>query len=422
MAPGWRLCGCARGETRAAAPEEHGQPPRRRRRRRRQRGSRRCRTPTPSSLQAPSSVGAPCPAPHPAFLALTLALALGLALAAPLAVWGLFSRRDARLADEREAALVGSTERRPGPCVGPGSGRTPSRGRGLPCGRGGRSGAGVGWGVARAGRLCRAGRRGQQAGAGVGRQPERGRAPRWPATAVLVSIVVSIPACHAGDRGSIPRRGGKTPFLVACAPLGPTSCSRGAGALLLGRPSTGRRRVPGLPAVHRPQPFAWLEAGRWVATAQPGPRVVPAAATASSSATCRPAAQPPWVSLGWEADGSGPVWMREVVWPGARPLCSFPRRAGPGRAGSGPVLYPEPVPQFCAVSSRAPSRITSRGTSSRGTNCVTWQRPCQEASHTFMRMCPGAVARATSRLLPTGTWVSSCLSCAWSGAAERAGG
>ena len=24
----------------------------------------------------------------------------------------------------------------------------------------------------------------------------------------LVSIVVSIPACHAGDRGSIPRRGG----------------------------------------------------------------------------------------------------------------------------------------------------------------------------------------------------------------------
>ena len=33
--------------------------------------------------------------------------------------------------------------------------------------------------------------------------------------AVLVSIVVSIPACHAGDRGSIPRRGGNTPFLVS---------------------------------------------------------------------------------------------------------------------------------------------------------------------------------------------------------------
>ena len=27
-------------------------------------------------------------------------------------------------------------------------------------------------------------------------------------TEFLVSIVVSIPACHAGDRGSIPRRGG----------------------------------------------------------------------------------------------------------------------------------------------------------------------------------------------------------------------
>ena len=26
---------------------------------------------------------------------------------------------------------------------------------------------------------------------------------------VLVSIVVSIPACHAGDRGSIPRLGGR---------------------------------------------------------------------------------------------------------------------------------------------------------------------------------------------------------------------
>ena len=31
--------------------------------------------------------------------------------------------------------------------------------------------------------------------------------------AVPVSIVVSIPACHAGDRGSIPRRGG---FIFKC--------------------------------------------------------------------------------------------------------------------------------------------------------------------------------------------------------------
>ena len=31
---------------------------------------------------------------------------------------------------------------------------------------------------------------------------------------ILGSIVVSIPACHAGDRGSIPRRGG---FLFSCS-------------------------------------------------------------------------------------------------------------------------------------------------------------------------------------------------------------
>ena len=33
-----------------------------------------------------------------------------------------------------------------------------------------------------------------------------------PLTAILVSIVVSIPACHAGDRGSIPRRGDQILF------------------------------------------------------------------------------------------------------------------------------------------------------------------------------------------------------------------
>ena len=32
---------------------------------------------------------------------------------------------------------------------------------------------------------------------------------------VLGSIVVSIPACHAGDRGSIPRRGGLYTFFLS---------------------------------------------------------------------------------------------------------------------------------------------------------------------------------------------------------------
>lgn len=63
---------------------------------------------------------------------------------------------------------------------------------------------------------------------------------------------------------------------------------------------------------------------------------------------------------------------------------------------------------------RAPSRITSRGTSSRGTSCVMWQRRCHEASRTCMRMCRGVVARATSLLLPTGTWLRSPPCCrAW---------
>ena len=33
---------------------------------------------------------------------------------------------------------------------------------------------------------------------------------------LLGSIVVSIPACHAGDRGSIPRRGGRYFLLPLC--------------------------------------------------------------------------------------------------------------------------------------------------------------------------------------------------------------
>ena len=35
-----------------------------------------------------------------------------------------------------------------------------------------------------------------------------------PIYVVLDSIVVSIPACHAGDRGSIPRRGGNVLFCI----------------------------------------------------------------------------------------------------------------------------------------------------------------------------------------------------------------
>lgn len=98
---------------------------------------------------------------------------------------------------------------------------------------------------------------GRRAGGGVGRQPESGPGAGAVA-AVLVSIVVSIPACHAGDRGSIPRRGGNTPSFggwrrsLSCrlAPKGPSSppsaLQRGAG----------RQRVPSLHTVDRLQPFS----------------------------------------------------------------------------------------------------------------------------------------------------------------------
>ena len=41
---------------------------------------------------------------------------------------------------------------------------------------------------------------------------------RW-LSSILGSIVVSIPACHAGDRGSIPRRGGLQFCFVILFPI-----------------------------------------------------------------------------------------------------------------------------------------------------------------------------------------------------------
>ena len=108
------------------------------------------------------------------------------------------------------------------------------------------------------------GRRGQAGGEGSVARVD---------AAILVSIVVSIPACHAGDRGSIPRRGGKTPFLVAGVaalskrlPLGPFFSS-------LQRPTrgAGRPRVSGLPAVDHRHPFPLLAAPPPPAGARAGP-------------------------------------------------------------------------------------------------------------------------------------------------------
>lgn len=116
----------------------------------------------------------------------------------------------------------------PTPLPGASAGARPAprtgRGRGPLCWATGLVGLVSGRGRARArgGRPRRAGVRGQ----GRRRPAAAERSGvRAPAAAVLVSIVVSIPACHAGDRGSIPRRGGQTPFLVAGAALRPSSRS-----------------------------------------------------------------------------------------------------------------------------------------------------------------------------------------------------
>ena len=120
--------------------------------------------------------------------------------------------------------------------------RVPVGVAGCRCDRGGWFGARLGrdpwWPAARAG----------QGEAWAGSPRARGRPGGRTVAAVLVSIVVSIPACHAGDRGSIPRRGGNTPFLVAAVALCPAA--RPPRALRLLPPSLGeapgrrRRRCP----------------------------------------------------------------------------------------------------------------------------------------------------------------------------------
>lgn len=89
---------------------------------------------------------------------------------------------------------------------------------------------------------------------------------------VLVSIVVSIPACHAGDRGSIPRRGGESFLLVRSGPgrAGPaTPAPSSSGDRPLG--TTTPEPVVGSPAAcccqtsagvpPAPWPLAFLGAG-----------------------------------------------------------------------------------------------------------------------------------------------------------------
>ena len=99
---------------------------------------------------------------------------------------------------------------------------------------------------------------------------------------VLVSIVVSIPACHAGDRGSIPRRGGMMSFLDTQAARGSLSLPLTPHAQTRTRTRTQSRTVPARASTgaRRPQtlllaagPATWRQRTR-----------LPAAPTAPSHA------------------------------------------------------------------------------------------------------------------------------------------
>ena len=138
------------------------------------------------------------------------------------------------------------------------------------------------------------GGRGPVLGRGTRRQAARERPGGRTVAAVLVSIVVSIPACHAGDRGSIPRRGGHTPFLVAAVALCPAA--RPPEALRLVPPPLGEAPGRGARPSHRrpPLPEPFVVAGRTVATAERGPPWPPhGLARPEPELAARGAARPP---------------------------------------------------------------------------------------------------------------------------------
>ncbi|CAM9174505.1 unnamed protein product, partial [Rangifer tarandus platyrhynchus] len=133
----------------------------------------------------------------------------------------LFSRRNGRVGGKRRRARgVSSAPGCPGPCRGRGpplraggagaDDTVAAGGRAAGGGRGSKA-ARASWPFSRPKSQRRRSEEGLPPAAGLPRERPGGRA----VAAVLVSIVVSIPACHAGDRGSIPRRGGNTAFLVA---------------------------------------------------------------------------------------------------------------------------------------------------------------------------------------------------------------
>lgn len=231
--------------------------------------------------------------------------------------------------------------------------RVPVGVAGCRCDRGGWFGARLGrdpwWPAARAG----------QGEAWAGSPRARGRPGGRTVAAVLVSIVVSIPACHAGDRGSIPRRGGNTPFLVAAVAVCPAA--RPPRALRPLPPSLGE--APGPP------------------TAVPG--LAPVDPLCPSSAPARALCRR-------RAHGRHG---------GARASLATPRPC-PTIAGSGgPATRPRTDPQWLPEWARRLATATPRGSSRRRDACrqVGPVSPCRRGK--WPRPAPGGVG-----LWPAGCW------------------
>ncbi|XP_029101930.1 uncharacterized protein LOC114909154 [Scleropages formosus] len=86
------------------------------------------------------------------------------------------------------------------------------------------------------------GRQRWKAKAGRRNGPSSGDSARLRRTQLLVSIVVSIPACHAGDRGSIPRRGARVSFLNPCTKREPPRSQSEPVGLKRSSPTIGALR------------------------------------------------------------------------------------------------------------------------------------------------------------------------------------
>ncbi|XP_038445142.1 collagen alpha-1(I) chain-like, partial [Canis lupus familiaris] len=278
-----------------------------------------------------------------------------------------------------------------------------------------RPGGRAGWAVARGtcGRLAGRARgdvegpggRGQAGRPAGGRAGGEGSGARAAAAAVLVSIVVSIPACHAGDRGSIPRRGGETsPLLVAGAaaalpklpPPGPVRPeARGDRGGPSCPPSTRPPAPPALP--RRPwRPGALARAG----SAQPSrdPLTGGLAATGSSLTRRTAARLPgcPWmVAVGGGADSEGPGAAGRRERPQRRAAEAAGGRAcGAARAAWGWLRVGR---RAAAGGARDGAELRPAGTSGQG--CGRRRRRWREGEEALVRSLgrrPGA-ARAVQR-------------------------